>query len=79
MAFGFDQHALDQIIAVAPRANTPSLRVMERLGMRFVEAARANGLPIVFYRIERDEWKARRDVVVGGPQRAGAASADPVR
>ncbi|HYC97758.1 GNAT family N-acetyltransferase [Brevundimonas sp.] len=33
MAFGFGRHGLDQIIAVAPRANTPSIRVMERLGM----------------------------------------------
>ncbi|HEX8660954.1 MAG TPA: GNAT family N-acetyltransferase [Brevundimonas sp.] len=33
LAFGFGQLALDQIIAVAPRANIPSIRVMERLGM----------------------------------------------
>ncbi len=33
MAFGFDEPALDEIIAVAPRANIPSIRVMERLGM----------------------------------------------
>jgi len=33
MAFGFERHGLNQIIAVAPRANTPSIRVMERLGM----------------------------------------------
>lgn len=33
MAFGFDRQGLGQIIAVAPRANTPSIRVMERLGM----------------------------------------------
>lgn len=33
MAFGFHRIGLDQIIAVAPRANTPSIRVMQRLGM----------------------------------------------
>lgn len=33
LAFGFDHVGLDQIIAVAPRANTPSIRVMQRLGM----------------------------------------------
>lgn len=33
IAFGFERHGLNQIIAVAPRANTPSIRVMERLGM----------------------------------------------
>lgn len=33
LAFGFDQLALDQVIAVAPRANLPSIRVMQRLGM----------------------------------------------
>ena len=33
MAFGFDRQGLDRLIAVAPRANTPSIRVMQRLGM----------------------------------------------
>lgn len=33
MAFGFGQVGLPGIIAVAPRANTASIRVMERLGM----------------------------------------------
>ncbi len=33
LAHGFRRHGLEQIIAVAPRANTPSLRVMQRLGM----------------------------------------------
>jgi RimJ/RimL family protein N-acetyltransferase len=34
LAFGFGPMDLDQIIAVAPVANQPSIRVMERLGMR---------------------------------------------
>lgn len=34
LTFGFSEAGLDQIIAVAPRANTPSLAVMTRLGMR---------------------------------------------
>ena len=33
MAFGFERFGLDQVISVAPRANLPSIRVMERLGM----------------------------------------------
>lgn len=34
LAFGFGAAGLEQIIAVAPRANKPSLAVMGRLGMR---------------------------------------------
>lgn len=33
IAFGFDQLGLDQVIAVAPRTNLLSIRVMQRLGM----------------------------------------------
>lgn len=34
LSFGFGAAGLEQIIAVAPRANQPSLAVMARLGMR---------------------------------------------
>lgn len=33
LSFGFDRLGLDEVIAVAPRANAPSLAVMRRLGM----------------------------------------------
>lgn len=69
MAFGFERHGLPQIIAVAPHANTPSIRVMQRLGM----TADAGGdfdhpaltdypalLRCALYRIDRDRFEALR-------------------
>jgi RimJ/RimL family protein N-acetyltransferase len=40
--------------------NRASIRVMERIGMRFLESVRTAGQPIVFYRIDREEWMRRR-------------------
>ena len=34
LRFGFERCGLEEIVSLAPRANAPSLRVMERLGMR---------------------------------------------
>ena len=77
--YAFDVLGFTELLASTDPPNKASIRVMERLGMRFLEAARANGLPIVFYRIESDEWRARRHLVSGQSERAGAGSASPVR
>jgi ribosomal-protein-alanine N-acetyltransferase len=59
--YAFDELGFRELLASTDPPNRASIRVMERLGMRFLEAARAGGLPIVFYRIDRDEWSRRRD------------------
>jgi ribosomal-protein-alanine N-acetyltransferase len=56
----FDELAYRELLASTDPPNRASILVMERLGMRFLEAGRAGGLPIVFYRIDREEWARRR-------------------
>ena len=58
--YAFDELGFRELLASTDPPNRASIRVMERLGMRFLEAARTGGLPIVFYRIDRDEWSRRR-------------------
>ena len=72
--YAFDVLGMTELLASTDPPNRASIRVMERLGMRFLEAARAGGLPIVFYRIDHEAWRNRRDLVVGRTQRAGGAT-----
>ncbi len=52
--FGFDVLALPAIIGRAARANTASVRVLEKVGMHFWKEAPTEGLPdAVIYRIDR--------------------------
>jgi ribosomal-protein-alanine N-acetyltransferase len=80
MDYAFDVLELDELLASTDPPNHASIRVMERLGMRFLEAARAAGQPIVFYRITRAAWARARDA---GARRAapgtGSATASDTR
>jgi ribosomal-protein-alanine N-acetyltransferase len=58
--YAFDELGYSELLASTDPPNRASIRVMERLGMRFLESARAAGQPIVFYRIDREEWTRRR-------------------
>ena len=77
--YAFDVLDFTELLASTDPPNKASIRVMERLGMRFLEAARAGGMPIVFYRIDRDEWRKRRALVGGRAEESGAPSAGPAR
>ena len=79
MDYAFDLLGMTELLASTDPPNRASIRVMERLGMRFLEAARANGMPIVFYRIKRDEWAAIRHLVLGGRENAGSGSTSAAR
>jgi RimJ/RimL family protein N-acetyltransferase len=66
LAFGFDAIALDEIVSFTTHANTPSRRVMERIGMRrdpaddFDNPNVPEGNPLrrhVLYRLERARWQ----------------------
>jgi ribosomal-protein-alanine N-acetyltransferase len=59
--YAFDELGYRELLASTDPPNRASMRVMERLGMRFLESAHAAGHPIVFYRIDRDEWIRRRE------------------
>ena len=66
LAYGFEVARLERIIAIAHPANRDSLRVMERIGMRFEREAIHKGIRVVIYAIDRaaffgkhEEGKAR--------------------
>jgi ribosomal-protein-alanine N-acetyltransferase len=67
--YAFDELGYRELLASTDPPNRASIRVMERLGLRFLESVRAAGQPIVFYRIDREEWtrrRARRNAATSG-------------
>jgi RimJ/RimL family protein N-acetyltransferase len=50
LAAGFDELGLDEIVAVADPANAASVRVLDKLGMRYVGRREAYGREHVVYR-----------------------------
>jgi RimJ/RimL family protein N-acetyltransferase len=53
---GFRTLALPRIAARADTPNAESIRLMERLGMRFEEERPIDGRPTVHYALTREEW-----------------------
>ena len=60
LAYGFEVSNLQRIVAIAHPANRDSLRVMERIGMRFEREAVHKGIRVVIYAIEREQFNSRR-------------------
>lgn len=58
LRYGFETAGLERIVAVAMPENTPSRRIMEKLGMRYEKMAHHYGYDLVYYAIGRDEFKA---------------------
>jgi ribosomal-protein-alanine N-acetyltransferase len=54
---GFLTLALPRIAARADTPNRESIRLMERLGMRFEEERPIDGRPTVHYALAREEWR----------------------
>jgi [ribosomal protein S5]-alanine N-acetyltransferase len=50
--YGFETAALQRIVAIARPANYASIRIMEKLGMRYEKEMVRNGIPIVLYSAE---------------------------
>jgi len=60
LAYGFEVSNFERIVAIAQAANRDSLRVMEKLGMRFEREAIHKGIRVVLYSIEREKFESRR-------------------
>jgi ribosomal-protein-alanine N-acetyltransferase len=60
LAYGFEVTHLDRIVAIAQAANRDSLRVMERIGMRFEREAVHKGIRVVLYAIAREQYNSRQ-------------------
>ena len=56
LQFGFEEIGLPEIVANSDIPNSPSFRVMERLGMTFAGDRRAGKLPVRYYRIRREAF-----------------------
>ena len=57
LRFGFEEHGLERIAAVAMPSNTASRRVMEKLGMRYLRDAHYYGAEVVYYAVARAEFR----------------------
>jgi ribosomal-protein-alanine N-acetyltransferase len=74
--YAFDELEFEELLASTDPPNGASIRVMDRLGLRFLEAVRVAGQRIVFYRIGRGEWARRRAArAASSAPGAGSASA----
>jgi ribosomal-protein-alanine N-acetyltransferase len=56
LAYAFDVLGVERITANTDTPNTASVRVLERLGMRFTHEAAPHGLALVFYELQRDAF-----------------------
>jgi [ribosomal protein S5]-alanine N-acetyltransferase len=46
---GFERAGLRRIVAIAQPANTASIRIMRKLGMRFERTTQSQGIPVALY------------------------------
>ncbi len=58
LTYGFDTSRFERIVAIAQGANRDSIRVMEKLGMRFEREAVHKGIHVVIYAISREHFAA---------------------
>ncbi len=56
---GFEECQLARVLAGADPPNTASIRVMERLGMRYFQHTRRNSLDVVYFALTREQWLQR--------------------
>lgn len=61
LEYGFDELNLKKIVAVASPANTPSRRVMEKLGMSYDYTGEFYGRDLVHYTITREEFLRQKN------------------
>ncbi len=59
VGYGFGTLALDRIVGITYPQNTPSQRVLLKLGMRALGPARYFGLDLLVFEIHRPEWDGR--------------------
>jgi RimJ/RimL family protein N-acetyltransferase len=56
LRFGFEDLALDRIVAVVQPENIASCRVIEKIGLRYVKDARFYETNVKYYAISREEY-----------------------
>lgn len=54
--WGFREHGFDEVYAGADVPNMASIRVMQKIGMRYHENRVENGVECVYYKVTREEF-----------------------
>ena len=57
LRYGFERLGLEAIAGLTMHDNRKSRRVLERLGMKYVRAARFHGFDCVWYSVSRRDWR----------------------
>jgi len=57
LRYGFGRMGFARVMAVTDKDNRGSRRVMEKCGMRYERDAVYFGLPVVYYAINREDWR----------------------
>ena len=57
LRYGFEEHHFDRILAVAKPENAASIRVMERVGMRYERHTNYHSIEVIQYGIGRAEFE----------------------
>jgi ribosomal-protein-alanine N-acetyltransferase len=57
LRYGFRRAGLPRVMAVANKDNKGSRRVMEKCGLRYERDAVYFDLPVVYYAVNRDDWR----------------------
>ena len=58
LRYGFEEHKFSCVVASADAPNVASLRVMEKVGMRFDKRVGKGGLDLVYYRVSREAFQS---------------------
>lgn len=67
MQHGFEICKLERLVAGADLPNVASLRVMERLGMKYDRQVKHNGLDLIYFALTRTDWE--KTAAAGAPTR----------
>ncbi|MBE9004241.1 GNAT family N-acetyltransferase [Fortiea sp. LEGE XX443] len=54
--YGFEQVRLNRIVAIAHPKNIASVRVIQKVGMKYEKNARFYNVDVVYYAINREAW-----------------------
>jgi RimJ/RimL family protein N-acetyltransferase len=57
LQYGFGELKLDRIVAIAKPENIASIRVIQKVGMKYQKNAHYYGHDVVYYAISRSEWQ----------------------
>ena len=58
LRFGFEERGFDRIVAIIKPQNAASIRVLDKVGLRFEKHARYYEIDVVQYEIKREEYTA---------------------